>query len=82
MDAIQAEMLQRITRTETNVVSMNEKLDRAINANETATEALEKAKSAHKRLDKIEDNQKWLWRTFAGAFIVAIAAFIIAGGLK
>jgi hypothetical protein len=33
-------------------------------------------------LDKIEDNQKWLWRTFAGAFVLAIAAFIIAGGLK
>lgn len=82
MDEVQVEMLQRITRTETNVISMNEKLDRAIAANETAVEALSSAKSAHHRLDKIEDNQKWLWRTFAGAIIVAIAAFIITGGLK
>lgn len=82
MDEVQAEMLQRITRTETNVISMNEKMDRAIAANETAVEALSSAKSAHHRLDKIEDNQKWLWRTFAGAIILAIAAFIISGGLK
>ncbi|WP_059049985.1 hemolysin XhlA family protein [Paenibacillus senegalimassiliensis] len=79
---VQMEMLQRITRTETNVISMNEKLDQAIGANKTAIEALAAAKSAHHRLDKIEDNQKWLWRTFAGAFIVAIAAFIITGGIN
>ncbi|MGE7718057.1 hemolysin XhlA family protein [Priestia megaterium] len=82
MDGIQSEMLQRITRVETVVDNMDEKLDRAIHANETAVEALQSAKSAHHRLDKIEDGQKWLWRTFAGAFVLAIAAFIIAGGLK
>ncbi|MFU1796958.1 hemolysin XhlA family protein [Paenibacillus azoreducens] len=82
MDEVQAETLQRITRVETTVVNMNEKLDRAIAANETAVEALSSAKSAHHRLDKIEDNQKWLWRTFAGAILVAIAGFIISGGLK
>lgn len=82
MDGVQTEMLQRITRVETKVDNMDEKLDRAIQANETAVEALQSAKSAHHRLDKIEDNQKWLWRTFAGAFVLAIAAFIIAGGLK
>ncbi|MNP54420.1 hemolysin XhlA [compost metagenome] len=82
MDGVQTEVLQRITRVETKVDNMDEKLDRAIAANETAVEALSSAKSAHHRLDKIEDNQKWLWRTIAGAFILAIAAFIIAGGLK
>lgn len=82
VDKVQSEMLQRITRVETEVVSMNEKLDRALNVNETAVKALSSASSAHKRLDKIEDAQKWLWRTFAGAFVLAIAAFIIAGGLK
>ncbi|MCV4233297.1 hemolysin XhlA family protein [Virgibacillus sp. LDC1] len=82
MDGVQSEMLQRITRVETKVDNMDEKLDRAINANETAVEALASAKSAHYRLDKIEDGQKWLWRTIAGAFVLAIAAFIISGGLK
>ncbi|MGG3307312.1 hemolysin XhlA family protein [Paenibacillus lautus] len=82
MDGVQSEMLQRITRVETKVDNMDEKLDRAINANETAVEALASARSAHHRLDKIEDGQKWLWRTIAGAFVLAIAAFIISGGLK
>lgn len=82
MDGVQSEMLQRITRVETKVDNMDEKLDRAINANETAVEALASARSAHHRLDKIEDGQKWLWRTIAGAFLLAIAAFIISGGLK
>ncbi|BFH59462.1 hemolysin XhlA family protein [Paenibacillus azoreducens] len=82
MDGVQTEMLQRITRVETKVDNMDEKLDRAIAANETAVEALQSAKSAHHRLDKIEDNQKWLWRTFAGAILLAIAGFIISGGLK
>ncbi|GAC41413.1 hypothetical protein PPOP_0763 [Paenibacillus popilliae ATCC 14706] len=63
MDGVQTEMLQRITRVETKVDNMDEKLDRAILANETATAALHSAESAHDRLDRIEDNQKWLWRT-------------------
>ncbi|PZM61841.1 hemolysin XhlA family protein [Paenibacillus dendritiformis] len=82
MDGVQTEMLQRMTRVETKVDNMDEKLDRAILASETAVEALQSAKSAHHRLDRIEDGQKWIWRTFAGAFVLAIAAFIITGGLK
>lgn len=82
MDAVQSEILQRMTRVETTTESMNEKLDRAISANETAVAALESAKSAHHRLNKIENTQTWLWRTFAGAFVLAAAAFVIAGGLK
>lgn len=79
---MQNEMLQRITRVETKVDGMDKKLDRAITANETAIEALASATSAHRRLDKIEDNQKWLWRTLVGAVLIAIATFIIGGGLR
>ncbi|NWL89550.1 hypothetical protein DMN77_18540 [Paenibacillus sp. 79R4] len=82
MDDLQAKMLERVTRVEEKVDGMNEKLDRAIAANETAVAAQASAKSAHYRIDKIENSLTWLWRTFAGAFILAIAAFIIAGGLK
>lgn len=82
MDAVQSEILQRTTRVETTMESMNEKLDKAISVNETAVEALASTRSAHKRLDRIENNQTWLWRTFAGAFVLAAAAFVIAGGLK
>ncbi|MGI2294187.1 hemolysin XhlA family protein [Paenibacillus sp. GXUN7292] len=82
MPDTQSEVLQRLTRVETKVDGMDSKLDRAIQANETAVEALASAKSAHHRLDKIEDNQKWLWRTLAGAVLLAVTGFIIGGGLK
>ncbi|WP_282600288.1 hypothetical protein [Paenibacillus dendritiformis] len=43
MDGVQTEMLQRMTRVETKVDNMDEKLDRAILASETAVEALQAA---------------------------------------
>ncbi|RJX40855.1 hypothetical protein D3P09_02195 [Paenibacillus pinisoli] len=82
MPDMQNEMLQRMTRVETKVDGMDGKLDRAITANEMAVEARASASSAHKRIDKIEDNQKWIWRTMVGAVLVAVVAFIIGGGLK
>lgn len=34
------------------------------------------------RLEKIEDNQSWLWRTTVGSFIVAAIALIFKFGGK
>jgi hypothetical protein len=34
------------------------------------------------RLDKIEDNQMWLWRTVVGGFILAVIAFLFKFGGK
>lgn len=82
MDGVQVETLQRLTRVETKLDGIEGKLDAAIDAKETAVKAKASADSAHLRLNKIEDAQKWLWRTFAGAFILAVAAFIISGALK
>lgn len=39
-------------------------------------EAMQSAKSAHLRLDKIEEGQKWLWRTVGGSGIT-----LVMGGL-
>lgn len=66
----QTEILQRLTRVET-------KLDMQLNAKDIANEALISSKSAHHRLDKIDDTQKWLWRTVGGAVIATIIAFIV-----
>ena len=49
-----------------------EKIDRAITANETATEALEKAKSAHKRLDKIDKIIFWMGTTVVGTICAPV----------
>jgi len=81
-NAESSEVLQRLTRVETKVDGMDTKLDNAIRANETAILALEHARHANTRIDKIEDNQRWLWRTFGAVIIVAVATFIISGGLK
>jgi hypothetical protein len=77
MSEVQTEVLQRITRVETKVDNMDDKLDRAIAANETAVEALSSARSAHHRLDKIEDAQKWLWRTIAASIITIVVGAIL-----
>lgn len=34
------------------------------------------------RIVKVEDNQKWLWRTVVGGFITAVIAFILKWGGK
>lgn len=73
-DEVQTEILQRLTRVET-------KLDMQLNAKDIATEALDKAKSAHHRIDEIVDNLRWLWRTVVGAIIAgAVAALIKFNG--
>jgi hypothetical protein len=36
--------------------------------------------SLKSRLDKIEDNQTWLWRTVIGGFIAGVMAFIFKWG--
>jgi cell division protein FtsX len=77
MDGGQTEVIQRLAIVETKVDNMDEKLDRAITANETAVEALSSARSAHHRLDKIEDAQKWLWRTIAASIITIVIGVIL-----
>lgn len=43
-----------------------------------AREAMQSTKSAHHRLDKIEEGQKWLWRTVGGAAITIVMGAIVA----
>lgn len=74
----QLETLQRLTRVETKIDGIEEKLDDAINGRDMAIKALSSADSAHHRLNKIEDNQKWLWRTVTGSFIGIMVAAIVA----
>ncbi|WP_433921549.1 hemolysin XhlA family protein [Paenibacillus taichungensis] len=43
-----------------------------------AREAMQSTKSAHHRLDRIEDGQRWLWRTIGRSIITVVIAAIIA----
>ncbi|MDQ0090195.1 t-SNARE complex subunit (syntaxin) [Paenibacillus anaericanus] len=75
----QLETLQRVTRVETKVDNIEEKLDSAINARELAVEAISSAKSAHERIDKIDKTIFWLVTTVIGAVILAIIKIAIEG---
>ncbi|MFP3391029.1 hemolysin XhlA family protein [uncultured Brevibacillus sp.] len=71
-----SDIRERVVRVETKIDSMTDVQTIAEKAKDTANEALQYGKSAHKRLDEIKDNQKWLWRTVIGAVITgAIALF-------
>lgn len=77
----QDDVLQRLARVETKIdILIEDKHDTAA-ALKMANEAAISARSAHKRLDRIESTQTWLWRTVAGAIILgAIGAYIKFGG--
>lgn len=68
---------ERLVRVETKLDAQN-KLNEKVDTNETKiTEVESRSKSNTHRLDSLEDNITWLWRTVAGAIIVAfVGAFI------
>lgn len=43
-----------------------------------AREAMQSTKSAHHRLNKIEEGHKWLWRTVSGSAITVVIGAIVA----
>ncbi|ALA44789.1 hypothetical protein ABE82_07520 [Paenibacillus peoriae] len=42
-----------------------------------AREAMTSTKSAHHRLDRIEEGQKWLWRTVSASAIAVVIGAIV-----
>jgi hypothetical protein len=71
---------ERLVRVETKLDSQNglrEKVD-AMEAKLTEVEA--RSKSNTHRIDKLEANNQWLWRTVAGAIIAAVIAILMKGG--
>lgn len=65
------EVLTRLTKIETMLEDF-----KGIEAK--STEAYNLSKSNEKRLDKIEDNNKWLFRTSVGAVITGLIGIILA----
>ena len=70
---INQEILQRITRVET-------KLDIFASAKETANEALQTSKDAHRRIEKIEKMIWFLVSTVLSSLILSIMGFVFKGG--
>lgn len=67
LEVMQENSTKAITDMAASVNRLVEKLDKS---DDVAKEELDKSKFAHKRIDRIEDNQRWLWRTFAGALFL------------
>ena len=69
---------ERLVRVETKLDSQND-LKLKVETNETrSVETESRSKSNTHRIDKLEANLTWLWRTIVGAFIVAgIAALAV-----
>ena len=70
---INQEILQRITRVET-------KLDIFASAKETANEALQTSKDAHRRIEKIEKMIWFLVSTVLSSLILSVMGFVFKGG--
>ena len=66
-------MMERLVRLET-------KMDIIIGARDIANNASVSASSAHKRVDKIEGNQTWLWRTVMASIIVTLITLLASTG--
>lgn len=64
------EVLQRLTKIETMLEDFK-------GVESKSTEAYNLSMNNKQRLDKIEDNNKWLFRTSVGAIITGLIAIIL-----
>lgn len=62
-------------------ISVNKLVDKLDKSDDVAKNAGTLALKANERLDKIEDNIKWMWRTIGGAVLLAIVGFLLNGGI-
>ncbi|MBB6214946.1 hypothetical protein HNQ80_001031 [Anaerosolibacter carboniphilus] len=70
MDPIQQQILERLVRLETKIDGYNSVREKLEQTHSTAIQN-------EKDIAEIKDNQKWLWRTIAGAIIVGLIAALI-----
>ena len=68
-NSIWFEVLQRLTKIETNTEGLNE-------ISGIARTALAKSEENSKDIEEIKENQKWAWRTIAGIGVTFIVYFI------
>lgn len=69
--SFQIQVLERLTAIETTLKNQDYKV-----INETLNKTENRSKNNEDRLNKIEDNTRWLWRTLAGILITS-ATYII-----
>ena len=68
-NSIWFEVLQRLTKIETNTEGLNE-------ISGIARNALAKSEENARDVEEMKDNQKWAWRTIAGIGVTFVVHFI------
>lgn len=68
-NSIWFEVLQRLTKIETNTEGLNE-------ISGIARTALARSEENSRDIEEIKENQKWTWRTIAGIGVTFIVYFI------
>ncbi|WP_425805250.1 hemolysin XhlA family protein [Desulfitobacterium sp. Sab5] len=68
---------ERLVRVETKIDAQNDIRERVDAVEDKATKTEERSKSNTHRIDKLEANNTWLWRAFAGAIIAAAVGAIV-----
>ena len=66
------EILVAIAELQRDIQHMSKQIDKVPEMAETLIKNTESSKSAHLRIDRIEDNQRWAWRSIGGIVIAFI----------
>ncbi|MGG4499179.1 hemolysin XhlA family protein [Brevibacillus reuszeri] len=79
MGRVLSDIRERMVRVETKIDNMTDVRATAEEARETANTAVQSAKSAHHRIDRIDKTIFWLGTTVVGAVILAVIKFVMDG---
>ena len=66
------EILVAIAEVQRDIQHMSKQIDKVPEIAETLVKTTESSKSAHLRIDRIEDNQRWAWRSIGGIVIAFV----------
>ena len=78
MDEILVDIRERLARIETKQDAQNGLREKIDTTDTRSTENEARSKSNTHRINKLEESYLWLWRTIAGAIIVAgIGALVV-----
>lgn len=77
---ILTEIRERIVRVETKIDNMTDVQNTANRADRTADEANNRAKNAHKRIDKIDKTIFWVSTSIISFVIITGLSLIFTGG--
>lgn len=69
---------ERLVRVETKLDNNNDLRDRVSAVEDKTIETDARAKSNTHRIDGLEANNSWLWRTISGSIIAAVIGVFIA----